>query len=68
MPSSLDVGCQRIPQLLGMPGVQIDLILDAIQAETGRSLSGAPIKVIDEQGLYLLSHGRLRLWLTDAPP
>jgi hypothetical protein len=57
-PGSTHVACQGIPQLLGMPGFQVDLVLRAVQAETDGSLGGTAVKVIDEQSLYLLSHGR----------
>jgi hypothetical protein len=40
-------------------GVQVDLILRAVQAETDGTFSVTAVKVIDEQGLYLLSHDRL---------
>jgi hypothetical protein len=40
-----------------MLGVQVDLILRAIQPEADRTFSGAAVDVIDEQGLYLLGHG-----------
>ena len=57
-PGSTHVAGQGIPQLLGMPGVQVDLVLRAVQAETDGSFGGTAVKIIDEQGLYLLSHGR----------
>jgi hypothetical protein len=44
--------------LRGVPGVQVDLILGAVQPEPDGALGGAAVEVIDEQGLYLLSHGR----------
>jgi len=49
---------QRIPEFLGVPGVQVDLILGAVQSESDGILSGAAVEVIDEQDLYLLSYGR----------
>jgi hypothetical protein len=49
---------QRILQLLGVPGVQVDLILGAVQSEADGTLGGAAVEVVDEQGLYLLRHGR----------
>ena len=52
-PGSTCVAGQGIPQLLGMPGVQVDLVLRAVQAETDGSLGGTGVKVIDQQGLYL---------------
>jgi hypothetical protein len=39
-----------------MVGVQVDLILGAVQSEADGSLSLATIKVIDEHGLDLLGH------------
>jgi hypothetical protein len=50
---STQVAGQGIPQLLGMPGVQVDLVLRAVQAEPDGSFGGTAIEVIDEQGLYL---------------
>jgi len=41
-----------------VPGVQVDLILGAVQSESDGILSGAAVEVIDEQDLYLLSYGR----------
>ena len=55
-PGSIHITCQRIPQLLGMLGVQVDLILRAVQPEPECALGVTAVKVIDEQGLYLLSH------------
>jgi hypothetical protein len=52
------VAGQRIAQFPGVLGVQVDLVLRAVQAEADGSLGGAAVKVVDEQGLYLLSHGR----------
>jgi hypothetical protein len=39
-----------------MPGVQVDLILGAVQSEADGALSLAAIKVIDKHGLDLLGH------------
>jgi len=39
-----------------MPGVQVDLILGAVQPEADRAVSLAAIQVIDQQNLYLLGH------------
>jgi hypothetical protein len=36
-----------------MPGVQVDLVLRAVQAETDGSFGGTAVKVVYEQGLYL---------------
>jgi hypothetical protein len=41
-----------------MPSVQVDLIFRAVQPEADGSLGSTAVKVIDEQGLYLLGHGR----------
>jgi len=38
-----------------MPGVQVDLVIRAVQAEADRTLSFAAAEVVDEQGLYLLN-------------
>jgi hypothetical protein len=50
---SIQVPGQYIPQFPGVPGVQVDLILGAVQPEADRPLGGAAVEVIDEQGLYL---------------
>jgi hypothetical protein len=39
-----------------MPGVEVDLVLRAAQAELDGIVSLAAVKVIDEQRLYLLAH------------
>jgi len=57
-PRSLHVARQRVPQRPGVLGVQVDLILGAVQSESDGILSGAAVEVIDEQDLYLLSYGR----------
>jgi len=44
------------PAAPGVPGVQVDLILGAVQPEAGSALSLAAIKGSGEQGLYLLGH------------
>jgi hypothetical protein len=41
-----------------VPGVQVDLVLGAVQREPDGTLGCAAVEVIDEQDLYLLSHGR----------
>jgi hypothetical protein len=53
---STDVAGQRIPQFLGMLGVQVDLIFRAVQPEADGSPGCTAVKVIYEQGLYFLSH------------
>src|SRR5215472_1378905 len=55
-PRGLDVTRQRLAQRLGVLGVQVDLVLRAIQRKADRTLCLTTIDVIDEQGLYLLSH------------
>ena len=52
----MHVARQRIPQRLGMLGVQVDLVLGAVKAEADGAFGLAAIKVVDEQGLYLLGH------------
>jgi hypothetical protein len=42
-----------------MPGVQVDLILGAVQPEADRALSLAAVKVVDQQDLDLLGPGLL---------
>ena len=64
-PRSLHIASQRIPQRLGMLGVQINLILATVQPEPDSAFGLAAIEVVDEQGLYLLSH-RCPISLTDA--
>ena len=53
-PGRMHIARQRIPQRLGMLGVQVDLVLGAVQPEADSALSLAAIKVVDEQGLYLM--------------
>src|SRR5689334_11998128 len=55
-PRRLHVARQRVPQRAGMLGVQIDLILGAVQSEADGALSLAAVKVIDEHSLDLLGH------------
>src|SRR5689334_1820463 len=55
-PGGIDIARQCVPQCLGMIGVQVDLILRAVELEADGTLSRTAIKIIDEQGLYLLSH------------
>ena len=45
-----------MPQRLGVPGVQVDLILGAVQPEADSVLGLAAIKVLDEQDPYVLGH------------
>jgi len=56
--AGIHVPGQHIPQLLRVPGVQVDLVLGAVQPEADRSLGGAAVEIINEQDLYLLSHVR----------
>jgi hypothetical protein len=37
-----------------MRGVQVDLILGAVQPEADRAVSLAAVKIVDKQGLYRL--------------
>jgi len=46
------------PAIPWRAGVQVDLILSAVQRGADGTLGGAAVDVIDEQGLYLLSYGR----------
>jgi hypothetical protein len=50
--------------------VQIDLVLCAVQPEADGTFGVTAVKVIDEQGLYFLSHGRsiplTDLWRTSV--
>jgi hypothetical protein len=54
------VACQCVPQLLGMGGVQVDLIVGAVQSEADGTVGLAAIEVVDEEGLDLLGPWRLR--------
>src|SRR5579859_3004695 len=63
-PPSAHILRKRLAERLGVFFVQVDLVLGAVQPETDGSLGGAAVKVIDEQGLDLLGHGRL-IPLTD---
>src|SRR5262245_59983193 len=56
-PRGAHVGRQRLTQRLGVRGVQVDLVLGAVQAETDRPFRLGPVEVVDEHSLYLLSHG-----------
>src|SRR5579864_2931647 len=53
-----------------MLSVQVDLVLCAVQPEPDGSFGSTAVNVIDEQGLYLLSHGRsiplTDLWRTSV--
>ena len=51
---SIHIPGQRIPQLPGVHGVQVDLILGAVQPEADSALGGAAVEIVDEQGLDLL--------------
>jgi hypothetical protein len=48
-----------------MPGIQVNLILGAVQPGPDSALGLAAIEVVDEQGLCLLSHS-CPISLTDA--
>ena len=56
-PGRIYVARQRIPQRLGMLGVQVDLVLGAVQTEADSAFSLTAIEIIDQQSLYLLGHG-----------
>ena len=50
---------------------QVDLVVDAIQAETNGTLRLATIEVVNEQDLYLLGHRRfisLAEWSPSVKP
>src|SRR6516162_9868743 len=55
-PCRLDVARHRLAERLGVLGVQVDLVLGTIQRKADGTLCLTTIDVIDEQGLYLLSH------------
>src|SRR5215470_12817809 len=52
----LDVARQRLTKRLGVLGIQVDLVLGTIQRKADGTLCLTTIDVIDEEGLYLLSH------------
>src|SRR5689334_3548287 len=56
-PRGAHVGRQCLAQRLGVRGVQVDLVLGAIKAETDRPFRLGPVEVVNEHSLYLLSHG-----------
>jgi hypothetical protein len=69
-PRSAHIARKGVPQRLGVLGAQVDLILGTVQSETDGSFGFSAIKVIDEQGLDLLGHGRsiplTDLWRTSV--
>ena len=56
-PCGTHIRRQRVSQRPGMLGVQVDLVLRAVQAKADSIFSLSAIQVIDEQDLYLLSQG-----------
>src|ERR1700759_5052772 len=56
-PGRADVGRQCLTQRLGVTGIQVDLVLGAVQPETDCPFGLTSVEVIDEHSLYLLSHG-----------
>ena len=52
-----DVACERFAQLLGVFGVQVDLVLGAVQPEANGTVGLGAVNIIDEDGLHFLSHG-----------
>ena len=54
---SMYIARQRLLQRLGMLGVQVDLILGAVQPEADGAFGLGAVKVVDIQDLYLLGHG-----------
>ncbi len=55
-PCGVNISGQRFAQRLSMLRVQVNLVLRTIQRKADGPLGLAAIDVIDEQGLYLLSH------------
>src|SRR5438132_12887911 len=55
-PRGFDVPGQRLTKRLGVLRVEVDLVLGTIQRKADGTLCLTAIDVIDEQGLYLLSH------------
>ena len=45
-PPGLYAGGKGVPQLLGVLGVQVDLILGAVESEADRDLGGAAVEVV----------------------
>jgi hypothetical protein len=50
------IACQSVPQLLGVLGVQVDLVLGAVEAEPDSAFGLAAVEVVDEEGLDLLGY------------
>ena len=61
-PGGGHVPAQGRPQFLGVLGVQVDLVIGAVQPELNASLGFAPIEIVDEEGLYFLRHCALQFW------
>lgn len=56
LPSRLRVAGQGVPQMGGVDRVQVNLVVGAVQAEMDCTVSFTAVKVVDEDGLYLLGH------------
>src|SRR5215470_2055544 len=52
----IDIPRKRLAEFLGVLRVQVDLVLGTVQRKAHGTLCLTAIDVIDEQGLYLLSH------------
>jgi len=67
-PGRSHIARQRIPQRLGVLGIQVDLVLGAVQREADSAFSLAAIKVVEQQDLYLLGHRCSIRSLTSSSP
>src|ERR1039457_3156981 len=60
LPAGVDIAGQGRPQFLGVAGIQVNLVLRAIQSEDDSSLRFAAVEVVNKEGLYFLRHACLR--------
>jgi hypothetical protein len=51
LPAGVDIAGQGRPQFLGVAGIQVNLVLRAIQPEDDSSLCFATVEVVDKEGL-----------------
>src|SRR6185437_7349891 len=50
------IACQGVSQFLCVLGVEVDLVVGAVQSEADSAFGLAAVEVIDEEGLYFLGH------------
>ena len=60
LPAGVDIAGQGRPQFLGVAGIQVNLVLRAIQPEKNCALCFATVEVVDKEGLYFLRYACLR--------